>query len=49
MTLKKIEDLRHQLAKTVYAKGYTNIKTIEVSQELDGLINIYNSLKRKKN
>lgn len=47
-TLKKIEDLRYQLAKTVDAKGYTNTDTIAISQKLDGLLNAYNNLKTKK-
>lgn len=45
VTLKEIEDLRHQLAKIVYAKGYTSIETIAVSQKLDNLLNVYNNLK----
>lgn len=48
VTLKKIEDLRHQLALKVQTKGYTNNETVAVSQELDGLLNLYNKILEKK-
>jgi len=45
-TLKQIENLRHRLAETAYDKGFTNSETIEVSQQLDHLLNRYSNIKR---
>lgn len=47
-TLKMIEDLRRQLAKLVQTKGYTNIETIKISQQLDGVLNRYTTLQQRK-
>lgn len=46
-TLKKIEDLRHKLAKSAYDTGFTSLETVEVSQKLDSLLNVYTNIKRQ--
>lgn len=39
--LKKIEALRKRMYKAAFEKGFTNEETIQLSQELDDLLNIY--------
>ncbi len=49
ITLQKIEDLRNKLAKCAYNKGFTNTETVQVSQQLDNLLNAYSDIKRRGN
>lgn len=46
--LHKIEELRSQLVTLVAEKGYTNRETVNVSQQLDQLLNEYNYLRQKR-
>ena len=46
-TLKKIENLRYQLVKCAYTKGFTNSETVQVSQQLDVLLNSYSNIKQQ--
>ncbi|WP_121639988.1 aspartyl-phosphate phosphatase Spo0E family protein [Virgibacillus sp. Bac330] len=39
--LKRIEYLRYRMAKVALEKGFTNLEAIELSQELDELLNKY--------
>jgi|GEM_PF-5678947 len=43
--LNRIEELRKKLVQVVSDKGYTNEETVKVSQQLDQLLNVYNSRK----
>lgn len=47
VTLKKIEDLRHQLVKSASVYGFTSVETIKVSQRLDSLLNTYSNITKK--
>lgn len=40
--MQQIEDLREQLSKLASEKGYTHKETINISQQLDRLLNQYN-------
>ncbi|MBY7143797.1 aspartyl-phosphate phosphatase Spo0E family protein [Virgibacillus sp. NKC19-3] len=44
--LKRIEFLRQQMAEVATEKGYTHIDSIELSQELDQLLNLYETMKK---
>ncbi|MBP1968270.1 stage 0 sporulation regulatory protein [Virgibacillus natechei] len=43
--LKQIEFLRQQMTSVALEKGFTDIESIEISQELDRLLNIYETMK----
>ncbi len=45
-TLKEIEILRRQLVQASDNKGFTNSKTIRISQELDHALNRYTQLQQ---
>ncbi len=47
-TLKEIELLRNKLTQTINNKGYSDKKTIEISQQLDKTLNYYNYLQQDK-
>lgn len=42
--LMKIELLRDEMSETAFNKGFTSEESINVSQKLDKLLNIYNNL-----
>jgi len=48
VTLKEIELLRQELLQVVEHKGYTNGRTIQISQELDRALNYYHYLQQVK-
>lgn len=41
MILKQIEILRNQMTEVAFTKGFTSKESIEVSQKLDKLLNLY--------
>ncbi|PAV28785.1 Spo0E family sporulation regulatory protein-aspartic acid phosphatase [Virgibacillus profundi] len=41
--LKQIEFLRTEMTKVALEKGFTNVESISISQELDHLLNLYES------
>lgn len=40
--LNRIETLREKLKNKVKYKGYTDVETVHISQQLDDVLNIYN-------
>lgn len=44
--LKKIESLRKRMTEVALEKGFTNLESITISQELDQLLNLYDNLKK---
>ncbi|WP_373895862.1 Spo0E family sporulation regulatory protein-aspartic acid phosphatase [Virgibacillus natechei] len=46
--LKRIELLRQQMTEVATEKGFTHIDSIELSQELDKLLNLYETIKQNE-
>lgn len=46
--LKRIEFLRQQMTEVATEKGFTHLESIELSQELDQLLNLYDFMKQNK-
>ncbi|WP_309245720.1 aspartyl-phosphate phosphatase Spo0E family protein [Virgibacillus pantothenticus] len=46
--LKRIEYLRQRMTEVALEKGFTNLEAIELSQELDQLLNLYETQKRHR-
>ncbi|ASN05928.1 aspartyl-phosphate phosphatase Spo0E family protein [Virgibacillus necropolis] len=46
--LKRIEFLRNEMTKVALKKGFTSRESIMISQELDKLLNLYDSIQRKE-
>ncbi|UJL47781.1 aspartyl-phosphate phosphatase Spo0E family protein [Virgibacillus sp. NKC19-16] len=46
--LKRIEFLRQQMTEVATEKGFTHIDSIELSQELDLLLNHYDTMKQSR-
>lgn len=46
--LKRIEFLRQQMTEVAIKKGFTHIDSIELSQELDQLLNLYDTMKQNR-
>ncbi|ASK64446.1 Spo0E family sporulation regulatory protein-aspartic acid phosphatase [Virgibacillus phasianinus] len=44
MLLERIEFLRNEMAKVAFKKGFTSKESIIISQELDKLLNLYDSV-----
>ncbi|HLR62290.1 MAG TPA: aspartyl-phosphate phosphatase Spo0E family protein [Lentibacillus sp.] len=47
--LKRIEYLRNKMADVAMEKGFTSPEAISISQELDKLLNLYESMKHTNN
>ncbi|RKQ37329.1 aspartyl-phosphate phosphatase Spo0E family protein [Oceanobacillus halophilus] len=45
----KIEYLRKKMTKVALSKGYTDLESVAISQELDRLLNLYEKTKEKNN
>ncbi|GAA0446807.1 MAG: Spo0E family sporulation regulatory protein-aspartic acid phosphatase [Bacillota bacterium] len=43
--LKRIEFLRNKMTEVALEKGFTNLESVALSQELDRLLNLYESMK----
>ncbi|EQB36589.1 MULTISPECIES: aspartyl-phosphate phosphatase Spo0E family protein [Virgibacillus] len=43
--LKRIEFLRNKMTEVALEKGFTNFESVAISQELDRLLNLYESIK----
>ncbi|WP_249869939.1 aspartyl-phosphate phosphatase Spo0E family protein [Oceanobacillus saliphilus] len=43
--LDRIEFLRNKMTEVAMEKGFTNIESVEISQELDLLLNLYEEVK----
>lgn len=46
--LDQIESLRNKMAKVAMDKGYADTESVQLSQELDKLLNAYQNKQRKK-
>ncbi|MEC5426040.1 aspartyl-phosphate phosphatase Spo0E family protein [Virgibacillus sp. C22-A2] len=46
--LKRIEFLRNKMTVVALEKGFTNLESVAISQELDRLLNLYESIKRNE-
>ncbi|MBU5266487.1 aspartyl-phosphate phosphatase Spo0E family protein [Virgibacillus proomii] len=44
--LKRIEFLRNKMTMVALEKGFTNLESIKISQELDRLLNLYENIKQ---
>ena len=44
----RIEFLRKKMTEVALKKGFTNVESITISQELDELLNIYEKMREKK-
>ncbi|WP_404452430.1 aspartyl-phosphate phosphatase Spo0E family protein [Virgibacillus necropolis] len=47
--LERIEFLRNEMTKVAFKKGFTSQESIIISQELDKLLNLYDSVYRNEN
>ncbi|MGM8211917.1 Spo0E family sporulation regulatory protein-aspartic acid phosphatase [Virgibacillus sp. W0430] len=47
LILKQIEILRNQMTEIAFTKGFTSEESIEVSQRLDQLLNLYSRMNVK--
>ncbi|TFJ94486.1 aspartyl-phosphate phosphatase Spo0E family protein [Lentibacillus salicampi] len=47
--LKRIEYLRNKMTDVAMEKGFTSPESIAISQELDRLLNLYQSMKQTNN
>lgn len=43
--LKRIEFLRNKMTEVALKKGFTNVESVAISQELDQLLNYYDNVK----
>ncbi|MFZ3579670.1 Spo0E family sporulation regulatory protein-aspartic acid phosphatase [Virgibacillus sp. DJP39] len=48
LLLERIEFLRNEMTKVAFKKGFTSQESIIISQELDKLLNLYDSVHRTK-
>lgn len=47
--LERIEFLRNEMTKVAFKKGFTSQESINMSQELDKLLNLYDNVQKKNN
>ncbi|WP_231514907.1 aspartyl-phosphate phosphatase Spo0E family protein [Oceanobacillus salinisoli] len=45
--LTRIEYLRKKMSNIAISKGYTDLESVAISQELDRLLNLYENIKEK--
>ncbi|GAQ18758.1 spo0E like sporulation regulatory protein [Oceanobacillus picturae] len=45
--LKRIEFLRKKMTEVALEKGFTNLESVAISQELDRLLNLYDNMKKQ--
>ncbi|MFB4169510.1 Spo0E family sporulation regulatory protein-aspartic acid phosphatase [Virgibacillus sp. JSM 102003] len=46
--LERIEFLRNKMTDVAFEKGFTSVESINISQELDRLLNLFDDVKKTK-